>query len=118
MVFAPAILRSCAPASPSSFSESTCRGRSCRKNSAAGMGRHMTAALAHPVTVERQLVREVDSERFAGFRQLRLPIDTAGECDMREPPALGQDTAAVLREAGLPQHEIDALLPEATVTPR
>jgi crotonobetainyl-CoA:carnitine CoA-transferase CaiB-like acyl-CoA transferase len=78
----------------------------------------LAAALAHPVTAERRLVREVASERFSGFRQLRLPIDTAGECVMREPPALGQDTAAVLAEAGLTPDEIDALLPEATVTPR
>lgn len=82
----------------------------------------LAAALAHPVTAERHLVREVASARFAEFRQLRLPIDTAGECAMREPPALGQDTAAVLTEAGLTPDEIDALLPrpipEATVTPR
>ncbi len=31
---------------------------------------------------------------------------------------LGQDTAAVLAEAGLTPSEIDDLLPEATVTPR
>jgi crotonobetainyl-CoA:carnitine CoA-transferase CaiB-like acyl-CoA transferase len=82
----------------------------------------LAAALAHPVTAERALVHEVASDRFPGFRQLRLPIDTAGECAMREPPALGQDTAAVLAEAGLSPDEIDGLLPhpipEATVTPR
>ncbi|MFC4944179.1 CaiB/BaiF CoA transferase family protein [Pseudonocardia sp. GCM10023141] len=82
----------------------------------------LAAALAHPVTAERRMVRAVASERFSGFRQVRLPIDTAGECAMREPPALGQHTEAVLAEAGLTPSEIDALLPrpipEATVTPR
>jgi crotonobetainyl-CoA:carnitine CoA-transferase CaiB-like acyl-CoA transferase len=82
----------------------------------------LAAALAHPVTAERRMVREVASERFPGFRQLRLPIDTAGECAMREPPALGQHTAAVLAEAGLTPDEIDVLIPrpipEAAVNPR
>ena len=87
----------------------------------AGPVNDLAAALAHPVTAERRLVRDVESERHAGLQQLRLPIDTGSDCDMREPPALGQDTAAVLAQAGLTPDEIDAVLPrvtEATVPPR
>lgn len=87
----------------------------------AGPVNDLAAALAHPVTVERRLVREVESERHAGLQQLRLPIDTGGDCSLREPPALGRDTADVLAQAGLTRDEIDAVLPritEATVPPR
>ncbi len=87
----------------------------------AGPVNDLAAALHHPVTAERRLVREVDSARHPGLQQLRLPIDTGNDCDMREPPALGEDTATVLTEAGLTADEIDALLPrdtEATVPPR
>jgi crotonobetainyl-CoA:carnitine CoA-transferase CaiB-like acyl-CoA transferase len=79
-------------------------------------------ALAHPVSVERDLIRDVESPRIAGLQQLRLPIDTAGECPMVEPPELGQHTTAVLAEAGFTADEIAALVDpsseETTVSPR
>jgi crotonobetainyl-CoA:carnitine CoA-transferase CaiB-like acyl-CoA transferase len=87
----------------------------------AGPVQDLATALDHPVTAERRLVRDVPSDRHPGLRQLRLPIDTGDACAMREPPALGQDTVAVLAQAGLSPDEIDAALPrrtEETVHPR
>ena len=87
----------------------------------AGPVNDLADALGHPVTAERRLVRDVESVRHAGLQQLRLPIDTGGAVDMREPPALGEHTAAVLAQAGLTPDEIDAFLPritEATVRTR
>jgi crotonobetainyl-CoA:carnitine CoA-transferase CaiB-like acyl-CoA transferase len=83
-------------------------------------------ALAHPVALERSLVRDAeptaDALRVPGLRQLRLPIDTDGVCPMREPPAVGQHTREVLAEAGLDPEQIARLAPatttEATVPSR
>jgi crotonobetainyl-CoA:carnitine CoA-transferase CaiB-like acyl-CoA transferase len=83
-------------------------------------------ALAHPVTLERSLVRDAEPTtgtlRVPGLRQLRLPIDTDGVCPMREPPAVGQHTREVLVEAGLDPEQIARLAPgtttEATVPSR
>ncbi|KLL12347.1 CaiB/BaiF CoA transferase family protein [Protofrankia coriariae] len=91
----------------------------------AGPVNDLAAALAHPVTRERALVRDAeplgDALRTSGLRQLRLPIDTDGSCAMREPPALGQHTAEVLAEVGMPPDKILNLAPdsmtEATVSP-
>ncbi|AEH10312.1 MULTISPECIES: CaiB/BaiF CoA transferase family protein [Protofrankia] len=91
----------------------------------AGPVNDLAAALAHPVTRERALVRDAeplgDALRTSGLRQLRLPIDTDGSCAMREPPALGQHTAEVLAEVGMPPGKILDLVPdsmtEATVSP-
>ena len=80
----------------------------------AGPVNDLAAALEHPVTAERQLIRDVESDRHPGLRQLRLPIDTGNTCAMREPPALGQDTVAVLAQVGLSPGEIDAVLPRLT----
>jgi crotonobetainyl-CoA:carnitine CoA-transferase CaiB-like acyl-CoA transferase len=92
----------------------------------AGPVQDLGAALAHPVTQERALVRDAEATagelRIPGLKQLRLPIDADGECAVREPPAVGQHTAEVLAEAGLSPAEIDKLLPgptrEETVSPR
>jgi len=70
----------------------------------AGPLNDLATALAHPVTLERELFRQ------AGTRQqLRLPIDVAGDCVLREPPAVGRHTAAILAEAGLSADEIHRL---------
>ena len=58
-------------------------------------------ALASPVAAERGLLLD-------GF--LRLPIDTPARPAFRPPPRLGQDTRAVLTEAGLASAEIDDLM--------
>ncbi|NMI01123.1 CaiB/BaiF CoA transferase family protein [Pseudonocardia acidicola] len=92
----------------------------------AGPVNDLATALAHPVTLERALVRDAepltDDPRIDGLKQLRLPIDTEGSCAMREPPAVGQHTAEILTEAGLSPDEIHRLVPdpmtEATVSPR
>lgn len=76
----------------------------------------LAAALEHPVTQERNLILDAeprnDELRIEGLKQLRLPIDGDGACAMREPPALGADTAEVLAEAGLSPEQIHHLLPE------
>jgi crotonobetainyl-CoA:carnitine CoA-transferase CaiB-like acyl-CoA transferase len=82
-------------------------------------------ALAHPVTLERSLIRNAepsgDALRVPGLRLLRLPIDTDGVCPVREPPAVGEHTREVLLEAGLGPDQIARLAPgtrEATVPSR
>ncbi|HKS99355.1 MAG TPA: CoA transferase [Rugosimonospora sp.] len=92
----------------------------------AGPVHDLAAALAHPVTRERALIREAvpgaGATRVPGLKQLRLPIDTEGACGLREPPALGEHTAEILAEAGLSPAEIRQLVPhpqtEATVPSR
>lgn len=82
----------------------------------AGPVNDLAAALDHPVTVERDLVRDADPTgealRIPGLKQLRLPIDLDRACRMGEPPGLGQHTEEVLREAGLKPEEIRAVTPE------
>lgn len=79
----------------------------------------LASALEHPVTRERELIRDAetadpaafDGLRIPGLKQLRLPLDSDGTCAMREPPALGAHTRQVLTEAGLSSGEIRELLP-------
>jgi crotonobetainyl-CoA:carnitine CoA-transferase CaiB-like acyl-CoA transferase len=77
----------------------------------------LAAALDHPVTSERRVVVDAQPRgrqlRIEGLKQLRLPIDGDGTCAMREPPALGADTADVLAEAGLSAEQIHHLMPES-----
>jgi crotonobetainyl-CoA:carnitine CoA-transferase CaiB-like acyl-CoA transferase len=55
-------------------------------------------ALAHPVTAERDLLRDVDGlPRIPALQLLRTPLDD-GSAPMREPPLLGEHTAEVLAE--------------------
>jgi crotonobetainyl-CoA:carnitine CoA-transferase CaiB-like acyl-CoA transferase len=67
----------------------------------AGPVRDLATALAHPVTVERGLVREVPGARLPGLAQLRLSLDPDGRCPVREPPLVGEHTEEVLAEVGL-----------------
>jgi crotonobetainyl-CoA:carnitine CoA-transferase CaiB-like acyl-CoA transferase len=67
----------------------------------AGPVQDLATALAHPVTVERGLVREVPGARSPGLAQLRLPLDPDGRCPVREPPLIGEHTEEVLAEVGL-----------------
>ncbi|MEV7085386.1 CoA transferase [Streptomyces sp. NPDC093085] len=82
----------------------------------------LAAALAHPVTAERGIVRDAAEGRIPGLRQLRLPFDTGAACAVRQPPALGEHTEEILTEAGLSPREIDRLRPstarEGTARPR
>ena len=84
----------------------------------AGPVNNLAEALDHPVTKERELIRPAeplgDHLRIEGLRQLRLPIDTAGDCALREPPALGAHTAEVLAEAGLDPDSIARIIGSGT----
>lgn len=66
----------------------------------------LATALAHPVTAERQVVRDALAGRIPGLKQVRLPIDEDGDCPMTQPPALGTHTEEVLAQAGLTPTEI------------
>lgn len=80
----------------------------------AGPVNDLAAALKHPVTEERGLLKDAtpleESPRIPGLQQLRLPIDSDGECAFREPPSVGQHTREVLAEVGLDEDSIKALL--------
>lgn len=80
----------------------------------AGPVNDLAAALAHPVTAERGLVRDAEGARIDGLKQLRLPIDPDGVCAVREPPAVGEHTADVLAEAGLSPDEIQRIVHHST----
>jgi crotonobetainyl-CoA:carnitine CoA-transferase CaiB-like acyl-CoA transferase len=72
----------------------------------AGQVNDVEAALAMAVTQERNLLI-TDGEN--ALPQLRLPIDSLGSGIKYPPPALGEHTVILLREAGLTDAEIDAL---------
>ena len=64
--------------------------------------------LQHAHTRHRDMVVDID-----GFKTTGNPIKfsrTPGDAGRRKPPRFGQDTTAVLREAGYSQSEIDRLL--------
>lgn len=72
----------------------------------AGAVLHVADALAHPHTAHRQMLVEVD-----GYRTLGLPVKlsaTPGRV-RRAPPAFGEHTQEVLREAGFKDQQIAAL---------
>jgi crotonobetainyl-CoA:carnitine CoA-transferase CaiB-like acyl-CoA transferase len=68
-------------------------------------------AVNHPMTAERELlVKPQDGARFPELRLVRLPFDDARPPVLRRPPALGEHSHAVLREAGFSDEEIGTLL--------
>jgi crotonobetainyl-CoA:carnitine CoA-transferase CaiB-like acyl-CoA transferase len=73
----------------------------------AGPIQGLAEAVRHPIVAELGLLAEPEgNRRIDDLRLLRLPVDD-GTSPMRQPPALGADTGAVLREAGLGDELID-----------
>jgi crotonobetainyl-CoA:carnitine CoA-transferase CaiB-like acyl-CoA transferase len=71
-------------------------------------------AVDHPVAAERHvLVEPLDGEAFPGLRLVRVPFDDASSPALRRPPALGEHSETVLREAGFSDAEVAQLLSRA-----
>ena len=71
-------------------------------------------AVDHPVAAERHLLVEpLDGDAFPGLRLVRVPFDDASPPALRRPPALGEHSEEVLREAGFDAAEIAQLLARA-----
>ena len=73
----------------------------------AGRVNDLEEALALDVTQERNLLI---TDSTSSLPQIRLPIDSRGNGIKCPPPALGEHTVILLREAGFTDAEIDALL--------
>lgn len=73
----------------------------------AGRVNDIEESLAMAVTRERNLLI---TDSANSLPQIRLPIDSRGSGIKYPPPALGEHTVILLREAGLTDAEIDALL--------
>jgi crotonobetainyl-CoA:carnitine CoA-transferase CaiB-like acyl-CoA transferase len=78
----------------------------------AGPVHDLAAALDDPLTKERGLLAAADEGRIPGLQQLHLPMDNAREAPLRQPPAVGEHTAAVLAEAGFTPDEIATITQE------
>jgi crotonobetainyl-CoA:carnitine CoA-transferase CaiB-like acyl-CoA transferase len=80
----------------------------------AGPVNDLAAALAHPLTAERAIIRDAAPGRIPALKQIRLPIDTGADCAASQPPALGEHTAEILAEAGFSAEEISGFEPSVT----
>jgi crotonobetainyl-CoA:carnitine CoA-transferase CaiB-like acyl-CoA transferase len=74
-------------------------------------------ALSHPQTLARGMVVELEHPQAGTTRAIGCPIHFSASPDRSSTPAplLGQHTREVLRECGLPEAEIDALVAEGVI---
>jgi crotonobetainyl-CoA:carnitine CoA-transferase CaiB-like acyl-CoA transferase len=77
----------------------------------AGPVNDLAQAVAHPLTIERRLLAPAEPGRVDGLQQIHLPMDLARSAPRRQAPAVGEHTAEVLREAGLPEDDIELIVP-------
>ena len=77
----------------------------------AGRVNDLGEALVHPLADERSLI----ASQPDGRAQMRTPIDPGNGAAQRPPPRLGEHTAEVLRESGLPEDEISRLVGEGVI---
>jgi crotonobetainyl-CoA:carnitine CoA-transferase CaiB-like acyl-CoA transferase len=78
----------------------------------AGPVHELDAALADPLTKERALLAPAEAGRIPDLQQLHLPMDGGREAPLRQPPAVGEHTGAVLAEAGFSPEEIATITEE------
>jgi crotonobetainyl-CoA:carnitine CoA-transferase CaiB-like acyl-CoA transferase len=80
----------------------------------AGPVNDLARAVADPLTVERRLIASAEPGRVEGLQQMHLPMDLDRSAPRRQAPAVGEHTAEVLREAGVPEDDIDLIVPSDT----
>ena len=73
--------------------------------------------LGDPHIKARKMIVEIDHPRIGRMKSLGIPVKSTGELlEIREPaPWLGQHTAAVLKEAGYGERDLEALYAEGVL---
>ena len=76
----------------------------------AGPVNDLGQAVAHPLTSERRLIAPAEPGRVDGLQQMHLPMDLDRSAPRRQAPAVGEHTEQVLREAGIPDDDIELIV--------
>ncbi|ANQ75628.1 MULTISPECIES: CaiB/BaiF CoA transferase family protein [Rhodococcus] len=70
----------------------------------------LAETLAHPLTLERNMIAPAEEGRIADLVQIHLPMDGERSASRRQAPSLGEHTETVLAEAGFTPDEVAAVI--------